>query len=39
MCIHVYILPVNGTTGEGMNLTLEERKKIVEKWMEVGKKT
>ncbi|XP_060606679.1 N-acetylneuraminate lyase-like [Ruditapes philippinarum] len=30
---------VNGTTGEGFSLTLEERKKIVEKWIEVGKKS
>lgn len=30
---------INGTTGEGFSLTLEERKKIVEKWMEVGKKS
>jgi hypothetical protein len=29
---------VNGTTGEGFSLTLEEREKIVEKWIEVGKK-
>lgn len=28
---------VNGTTGEGFSLTLEEREKIVEKWIEVGK--
>ncbi|XP_053402198.1 N-acetylneuraminate lyase-like [Mercenaria mercenaria] len=30
---------VNGTTGEGFSLTLEEREKIVEKWIEVGKKS
>ncbi|XP_060598757.1 N-acetylneuraminate lyase-like [Ruditapes philippinarum] len=29
---------VNGTTGEGFSLTLDEREKIVEKWIEVGKK-
>ncbi|KAK3578996.1 hypothetical protein CHS0354_034792 [Potamilus streckersoni] len=28
---------VNGTTGEGMSLTLEERKQVVEKWIEIGK--
>ena len=25
-----------GTTGEGMSLTIEERKKIAERWMEVA---
>lgn len=30
---------VNGTTGEGFSLTLEERMKVVEQWMEVGKKS
>ncbi|WAR13443.1 NPL-like protein [Mya arenaria] len=30
---------VNGTTGEGFSLTLEERKKVVETWINVGKKT
>lgn len=29
---------VNGTSGEGMLLTVEERKKITEKWFEVCKK-
>ena len=28
---------VNGSTGEGLSLTLEERKKLVEKWIEMGK--
>ncbi|CAO1355196.1 unnamed protein product [Diamesa serratosioi] len=29
---------VNGTTGEGMSLSVAERKKVTEKWMEVCKK-
>lgn len=29
---------VNGMTGEGMCLTLDERKKLAEKWMEVTRK-
>lgn len=29
---------VNGTSGEGMLLTVEERKKVTEKWQEVCKK-
>ncbi|CAO1363353.1 unnamed protein product [Diamesa serratosioi] len=29
---------VNGTSGEGMSLSVEERKKVTEKWMEVCKK-
>jgi len=33
----VYNVYVNGTTGEGPSLTIEERKKIVEKWVEAGK--
>jgi dihydrodipicolinate synthase/N-acetylneuraminate lyase len=28
---------VNGTTGEGLNLTVEERKIIVEEWKKVSK--
>ena len=34
-----HFLPVNGTTGEGFSLTLDERKKIIDKWMTVGRKT
>ena len=30
----IIVLSVNGTTGEGPALTLEERTKVVEKWME-----
>lgn len=30
---------VNGTTGEGFSLTLEEREKVLEKWIDVGKKS
>ena len=29
---------VNGTSGEGMSLSVDERKKVTEKWMEVCKK-
>lgn len=29
---------VNGMTGEGMTLTMDERKKVTEKWMEVTRK-
>ena len=29
---------VNGTSGEGMSLSVEERKKVTEKWMEVCRK-
>lgn len=29
---------VNGMTGEGMMLTMDERKKVTEKWMEVTRK-
>ncbi|KAG5669321.1 hypothetical protein PVAND_017209 [Polypedilum vanderplanki] len=29
---------INGTTGEGMLMTVEERKKVTEKWQEVCKK-
>ena len=32
--MNVYI---NGTTGEGMSLSVEERKTVTAKWMEVGK--
>lgn len=35
----IFQLYVNGTTGEGASLTLEERKKVVEKWMTVGRKS
>ncbi|KAL4234399.1 hypothetical protein ACF0H5_006046 [Mactra antiquata] len=35
----IHQIYVNGTTGEGFSLTLEEREKVVEKWIEVGKKT
>lgn len=31
---HIY---VNGTTGEGASLTVDERKQIVEKWLSVAK--
>ncbi|XP_052232211.1 N-acetylneuraminate lyase-like [Dreissena polymorpha] len=30
---------LNGTTGEGFSLTLDERKKIVETWVRVGKES
>jgi len=30
---------INGTTGEGCSLTLGERQQMVEKWIEVGKKS
>lgn len=29
---------VNGMTGEGMTLTMDERKKLAEKWLEVARK-
>lgn len=29
---------VNGMTGEGMTLTMDERKKLTEKWLEVARK-
>jgi len=29
---------VNGTTGEGKSLTMEERKTVVEKWISVSNK-
>jgi len=28
---------VTGTTGEGNSLTMQERKKVVEKWITAGK--
>ena len=31
------LFPVNGTTGEGPSLTLEERKQTAKKWIEFGK--
>jgi len=30
-------LIVNGTTGESLLLTVDERKKLAEKWVEAGK--
>ena len=33
----MFFCVVNGTTGEGPSLTIEERKKIVEKWVEAGR--
>ena len=39
MLNHSSYLTVNGTTGEGFSLTLEEREKIVETWIKVGKQT
>ncbi|OWF43497.1 N-acetylneuraminate lyase B-like [Mizuhopecten yessoensis] len=35
---NVRYIYVNGTTGEGNSLTLQERKMVVEKWIEVSKK-
>jgi len=33
----IFAFTVNGTTGEGISLNLEERKRVAEKWIEVGK--
>jgi len=33
----VYNVYVNGTTGEGPSLTIDERKRLVEKWVQAGK--
>lgn len=33
----LFVISVLGTTGEGQNLTIEERKLVAEEWMKTGR--
>ena len=37
LTVTIITLPVNGTTGEGLSLTIEERKQVAVEWVQVAK--